>query len=100
MRREYRQSLVGCCGTMVDDIYALNVLLELVEIVAVELIEFDVLGNVVEVTADHIVVADHLVPVREEGVGEVAAEKSRHSRDEDTLFFHRNRPGFSVKQLF
>ena len=73
---------------MIDDVDALHMGPQLVEFVAIELIEFDSLGDVVEIAADHIIVADDLMTVREEGIGEVAAEKPGDARNEDALLLH------------
>ena len=91
VRREYRQAFISRRRAMIGDVDAGHVSLELIEVVAVELVEFDRLGDIVEVAADHIVVADHLMPVGQEGVGQVAAEEPGHARDEDTLLFHIER---------
>ena len=81
---------------MVGDVDALHVILELVEIVAVVLIEFDALGDVVEVSADHVVVADDFVPVGEESIREMAAQKPGYARNEDTLFRQDDRSSPSL----
>ena len=53
------------------------------EIVAVGLLELDPFREVLQVAADHVVAADHLVIAGDEGIGQVAAEKPCGSGDED-----------------
>src|SRR5438270_10611476 len=88
MRRKDRKPFISGGGAMIGDVDAFHVLLQLVEIVAVELIEFDTLGHIVEVAADHVVVADYLMPVSQEGIGQMTAQKAGDAGDEDTLLPH------------
>ena len=73
---------------MIDDIDAVHMLLELIEFVAVELIKFNAFGNIVEIAADHAVIADDFMAVGQKGIREMAPQETGYTGNEDTLARH------------
>ena len=70
---------------MVEDLAALRNLLDVIEVVAVELMEIDLGRDIVEFAADEIVHADDLMPLCEHRISQMATEKARDAGDE---YFH------------
>src|SRR3989338_4559432 len=74
--REDGQPLVWRRGAVVDDFHSFQKRLHLFEIARVRLVEFDVLRNIVPVSAQKIVDPDDLVSLPEKPLGKVAAQKT------------------------
>jgi hypothetical protein len=59
---------------------------------AVVAVEFDVVRDIVEFAADQAVASHDVMPLRQHRVGEMAAEKTGNTRDEDLHCALRRRP--------
>ncbi len=58
-------------------------------IVAIDLMKFHAARDIIELSADHVVDADHAMAVGEHGIGQVTAEKPGNPGNED--FAHNGR---------
>jgi hypothetical protein len=73
---------------VIDDIDILHEGAEGVEVVAVDLVELDVIGDIVPIAADEVVIAHHAIALFEEGIGEVATEEASNTGDKDGVVRH------------
>ncbi len=64
---------------MVYEVHTASELFHAVDIAAISLLEFNSLGKVGEIATDEIVATDHVVAAGNKCIGEMTAEKSRHT---------------------
>jgi hypothetical protein len=76
MGREDREALVRGRRAVIVNIAAFRDSLDVVEVVAVELMEMDFRRDVIKLSANQIVDADHLMTVGKHSVGQMASKKS------------------------
>ena len=82
-RGKNAQTFGGDCGTMINEIRPVRQALHGVDVAAVGFLELNAFGKIVEIAANHVVAADHLIATPNESVGEMAAEESGGAGDEN-----------------
>src|ERR1700727_2188747 len=82
MGRENRQAFISSRCAMIIDVAAVRHLLDVIEVVAIELVKINLRRDIVEFPADQVIDPDNVMSFGEHRVSQMAAEKPRDPRNE------------------